>query len=79
MPLAMGPTAILDAYKYQPFLEKRNEQLKTVLSVAPIYLKKPERVAGLLFVYFLAVLVLALIEREARMAMKESPGDWTGG
>ena len=67
----MGPTAILDAYKYQPFLEKRNEQLKTVLSVAPIYLKKPERVAGLLFVYFLAVLVFALIEREARMAMKE--------
>ena len=68
---AMDPAAILDAYKYQPFLEKRNEQLKTVLSVAPIYLKKPERVAGLLFVYFLAVLVFALIEREARLGMKK--------
>ena len=67
----MGPAEILDAYKYQPFLEKRNEQLKTVLSVAPIYLKKPERVAGLLFVYYLALLVFALIEREARMGMKE--------
>jgi transposase len=67
----MDPLAILDAYKYQPFLEKRNEQLKTVLSVAPIYLKKPERVAALLLVYFLAVLVFALIEREARLSMKE--------
>jgi transposase len=68
---AMDPVAILDAYKYQPFLEKRNEQLKTVLSVAPVYLKKPERVAGLLFVYFLAILVFALIEREARLSMKK--------
>ena len=68
---AMDPVAILDAYKYQPFLEKRNEQLKTVLSVAPIYLKKPERVASLLFVYFLAILVFALIEREARLSMKK--------
>ena len=42
-------TEILDAYKYQPFLEKRNEQLKSVLTVAPIYLKNPKRVAALLF------------------------------
>ena len=34
----MDAAAILEAYKYQPFLEKRNEQLKSVLSVAPIYL-----------------------------------------
>ena len=46
-----GPAEILDASKYQPFLEKRNEKLKTVVSVAPIYLKKPERVAGVRFVY----------------------------
>ena len=69
--VSLDPLAILDAYKYQPFLEKRNEQLKTVLSVAPIYLKKPQRVAALLFVYFLAVLVFALIEREARLSMKK--------
>ena len=30
----------------------------------------PKRVAALLFVYFLAVLVFALIEREARLEMK---------
>jgi len=68
---AMDAAAILDAYKYQPFLEKRNEQLKSVLSVAPIYLHNPKRVAALLFVYFLAVLVFALIEREARLGMKK--------
>ena len=62
---------ILAAYKYQPFLEKRNEQLKSVLSVAPILLKNPKRVAALLFVYFLAVLVFALIEREVRRAMQK--------
>lgn len=66
----MDAAAILAAYKYQPFLEKRNEQLKSVLSVAPIYLQNPKRVAALLFVYFLAVLVFALIEREARLGMK---------
>ncbi len=67
----MDAAGVLDAYKYQPFLEKRNEQLKSVLSVAPIYLKKPERVAALLFVYFLAVLIFALIEREVRQSMKK--------
>jgi len=62
---------LLDVYKYQPFLEKRNEQLKSVLCVAPVFLKRPERVAALLLVYFLAVLVFALIERETRRAMRE--------
>lgn len=64
------PKDLLDVYKYQPFLEKRNEQLKSVMAVKPIFLKKPERVAALLFLYFLAVLVFALIEREARQAME---------
>ncbi len=66
----LDANGVLTAYKYQPFLEKRNEQLKAVLSVAPVYLHKPERVAALLFVYFLAVLIFALIERQARLAMK---------
>ena len=67
----LTPEGLLGVYKYQPFLEKRNEQLKSVLSVAPMFLKKPERVAALLFVYFLAVLVFALIEREVRNRMAE--------
>lgn len=68
----LSPKELLDIYKYQPFLEKRNEQLKSVLDVAPVFLKKPERVAALLFVYFLAMLVMALIERELRLRMKDA-------
>lgn len=65
----MTPKDMLDTYKYQPFLEKRNEQLKSVLAIAPVWLKKPERVAAMLFVYFIAILILALIEREVRQGM----------
>jgi transposase len=66
-----SPEQLLEVYKYQPFLEKRNEQLKSVLCVAPVFLKRPERVAALLLVYFLALLVFALVEHEARRAMRD--------
>ena len=60
----------LAKYKYQPNLEKRNEQLKSVYHVRPVLLHNPKRVTGLLFVYFLALLLWALIEREIRRQMK---------
>lgn len=63
---------LLGIYKYQPFLEKRNEQLKSVLTVAPVFLKNAERFPGLLFLYYVAVLIFALIEREIREAMKRA-------
>jgi transposase len=61
----------LGHYKYQPFLEKRHEQLKSVLGVAPVFLKKPERVASLLLLHFVALLIHALIERELRKKMAQ--------
>ncbi len=60
---------ILEAYKYQPRLEKRLEQLKTVEAVAPVFLKRVSRIEALLFLYFIALLVQALLEREVRRAM----------
>lgn len=60
---------LLDKYKYQPQLEKRHEQLKTVRAVAPVLLKSVTRIEALMTVYFLALLVDALIEREMRRAM----------
>jgi transposase len=60
----------LAKYKYQPFLEKRFEQLKTVFAVTPVWLKSPERIAGLMFVYYVVLLVQALIEREIRRQMR---------
>jgi transposase len=65
----------LDKYKYQPFLEKRHQQLKSVLEVAPVFLKKPERVASLLLLYFVSLLVYALIERELRQCMLDEKVD----
>jgi transposase len=61
--------AILEAYKFQPRLEKRHEQLKSVQHLAPVWLKNVSRVEALLFVYFIALLVHALLEREVRQGM----------
>jgi transposase len=61
----------LRAYKYQPRLEKRHALLKAGLRVAPIFLKKNQRIEALMFVYFLAQLVCALLERALRNAMHE--------
>jgi transposase len=61
--------AILEAYKFQPRLEKRHEQLKSVQHLAPVWLKNVSRVEALLFLYFIALLVHALLEREVRQGM----------
>jgi len=63
---------ILAKYKFQPRLEKRHEQLKAVYDVTPVFLKKVTRIEGLLFVYFLAMLIQALIEREVRNGMERT-------
>jgi len=59
----------LGKYKYQPFVEKRHEQLKSVFGVMPIWLKNVDRVASLLWLYYVVELVQALIEREVRRQM----------
>jgi transposase len=62
---------LLGAYRYQPNLEKRHAQLKSVQLVAPVLLKDPARIEGLLCCYFIALLCHALIEREIRRAMAD--------
>ena len=59
----------LGKYKYQPFVEKRHEQLKSVFGVMPVWLKNVDRVASLLWLYYVVELVQALIEREVRRQM----------
>jgi transposase len=63
---------ILKKYKYQPYIEKRHQQFKSVLEAAPVYLKTPHRIEALMFVYFIALLLNALIEREIRLSMKKN-------
>lgn len=63
---------LLWAYKKQPKIEKRFSQMKTDFAVAPVHLHSASRIEAFLCVYFLALLVEALLERELRQAMKAS-------
>lgn len=60
---------VLEIYKFQPFLEKRYAQLKTYQEIAPVYLKRPERVVAFLHIHVMALMVSSLIERTIRLAM----------
>jgi transposase len=62
-------TQVLIAYRYQPNLEKRHHQLKTVQDAAPVTLKSPARIEALFACQFVALLCCCLIERELRHAM----------
>jgi len=61
---------LLQAYKRQPLIEKRFEQMKTDFAIAPVWLKDVERIDALMGVYYLALLAEALLERELRQAME---------
>jgi transposase len=62
---------VIKAYKYQPRLEKRFNQLKEIHHGAPFFFKKIERIEANMFGFFIALAVQALIEREVRKKMKE--------
>ncbi len=67
--LELSERELLLAYKQQPRIETRFSQLKTDFAVAPVYLKETSRIQALLCVYFFALLVESLLERELRRAM----------
>src|SRR5262249_60079995 len=58
---AMSPAQVLEAHKGQPMIEKRFEQIKTVHEIAPVLLKNEGRIEALFTLYFLALLVQAII------------------
>lgn len=66
---ALSASKVLKKYKSQPFLEKRMYTKKTVLEVAPVFLKKTKRIEAMLFLYFVALMIVSLIERKIRMNM----------
>jgi transposase len=65
----LNASEVLSKYKSQPFLEKRMYTQKTVLEVAPVFIKKEKRIEAMLFLYFVALMIVSLIERKIRMAM----------
>lgn len=65
----------LKAYKYQPRLEKRFNQFKSIHNAAPLLFKKIERVEAMMFLFFIALMIQAIIERQVRQNMKENEID----
>ena len=68
----LSATEVLGTYKQQPYLEKRHSTLKTVEKVCPVYFKKPERIEAMLFLYFVALMIISLMERNIRRAMQKA-------
>jgi transposase len=62
----------LEKYKYQPYSEKRHQQLKNVFDVRPVWLKNSKRVESFLWLYHMVELVQALLEREVRRQMQKA-------
>lgn len=65
-----SPAEVLEFYRYQPNLERRNHMLKGPQAIAPVFIEHPHRIEAILLCHFLAMLTEALIEREIRSAMK---------
>ena len=66
----MSAYDVLCAYKRQPIIEKRFSQLKTDFAVAPMNLQKVTRIQAMMCLYFFALLIQTLLERELRKAME---------
>ncbi len=66
---------ILLKYKFQPYVEKRHQQFKSIFEVAPVFLKLIHRIEALMFIYFIVLLLNALIEREIRSSMRREEID----
>jgi transposase len=68
----MSAKETLKAYKYQPRLEKRFTQFKSSHKAAPLLFKKIERVESNMFIFFISLVLQALVERSIRKKIKQS-------
>lgn len=63
---------ILREYKNQTVVEQHFSFIKNPKVVGPIYLKNPERVKALAYVFLMALLVYSIIQRRVRLRLEES-------
>ena len=68
---SLKPKHVLQAWKFQPRLEKRFAQFKSIHLAAPLLFKKIERVEANMFVFFIALLIQALLERLLRITLAQ--------
>ena len=62
---------LLIAYRYQPNLEKRHHQLKTVQHATPVLMKNPERIEALFLCQYVALLLL--LPDRTRPTQRDAP------
>jgi transposase len=75
---SLTPRQVLEAHKRQSTIEKCFRQARTIYEIAPVLLKNEGRIEALFFLYFVTLLVQALIERDlhrtmARQGIREIP------
>jgi transposase len=63
---------ILDIYKYQPNVEKLHSMLKSFIRAMPVWLKKVKRIEALMPLFFIALLISTLIQRQLRLEMEHA-------
>lgn len=69
----LSPAGVLGKYREQICVEKRIHHTKGPLAVAPVFLKNPKRIAGLLCIIVWALTILSLMERQVRTNLKGQP------
>jgi transposase len=69
--LTLTSKEVLLAFKYQPKLEKRFSQFKSIHNAAPLLFKKIERIEANMFLFFISLMIQSLLEREIRNKMIE--------
>jgi transposase len=68
---SLSAKSVLQAYKYQPRIEKRFSQFKSIHNAAPLLFKKVHRVEANMLLFFIALVIQSLIEREVRNRMDD--------
>ena len=64
---------VLRQYKEQIHVERRIGDMKGPLAIAPMYLEKPQRIAGLMQILLWALMALSLMERDVRVSLAGEP------
>ena len=65
--------AVLQEYKEQIHVERRIGDMKGPLAIAPMFLEKPLRIAGMMYILLWALMAMALMERDVRKNLKGKP------
>lgn len=74
LPKGKFPAAkVLQEYKEQIHVERRIGDMKGTLAIAPMFLEKPQRIAGLMQILLWALTALSLMERDVRRNLKGQP------